>query len=111
MRFHLYAARMRCEVLDIDAPYHEPFMLPFDVYRLAHQFNAPAVEAIALLGSYARGDAVPLKEQVIAGLRLYMLTATMVQAAFSPQHAALVRLTVERIAEELAGFLTRHHLE
>lgn len=42
-----------------------------------------------------------LREQVVAGLRLYALTAELVRSALQPNDAPLVERTVERITEAL----------
>ena len=49
----------------------------------------------------ASGRAVPLREQVEAGLRLYLLTAKMLDSAMPLPERELVRATVARIEEEL----------
>jgi hypothetical protein len=42
-----------------------------------------------------------LRQQVIAGLRLYVATVELMAGAFSPEHAALIMPTVELIRHEL----------
>lgn len=48
------------------------------------------------------GVPVPVREQVVAGLRLYVLTAAMLEQALSPHDATLIHETVELITRTLA---------
>lgn len=45
--------------------------------------------------------AVSLREQIIAGLRLYVLTAAMLENTIQPQHAPLITATVQNITAVL----------
>lgn len=49
------------------------------------------------------GNSLALREQVMAGLRLYVLTARLLEKALTPTAAPLVAQTVARIAEALGG--------
>jgi hypothetical protein len=48
---------------------------------------------------------MPLHAQVIAGLRLYVLTATMLQNAIQPHHASLITTTANRISTTLSDLV------
>ena len=51
----------------------------------------------------AAGQPVDLRKQVLAGLRLYVLTASYLEHAVPQEQAALIQATVARIEEELGG--------
>jgi hypothetical protein len=49
----------------------------------------------------ATGQPLTLRQQIIAGLRLYVLTAELLERALPSQEGELVRATMARIQEEL----------
>lgn len=53
--------------------------------------------------AFGIGSGLSLREQVTAGLRLYVLTAELLAAVLLPEHAMLVGEAVKRIRSELAG--------